>query len=66
MRFLVRSALQWLADTRLARGVVDALLRGKARRRVVTLDQQSVGRCQQGAHDAFWPRSRFSPDPQCR
>jgi hypothetical protein len=46
MKDLVRSAFQWLADTRLARCVVDALFRTKARRRVVELDQQSVARCQ--------------------
>src|SRR5713226_3212825 len=46
MKDLVRSAIQWLADTRLARCVVDTLFRGKARRRVVTLDHQSVARCQ--------------------
>src|SRR5260370_33905011 len=46
MKDLVRSAIQWLADTRLARCVADSLFRCKARRRVVELDQQSVARCQ--------------------
>src|SRR6266851_1799165 len=46
MKDLVRSALSWLADTLLARRVVEALFRGKARRRIVELDQQSVARCQ--------------------
>jgi hypothetical protein len=46
MKELVRSAWQWLADTRLARRVVDSLFGGKARRRVVGLDHQSVARCQ--------------------
>lgn len=41
-----RSALQWLADSRLARGVVETLLRAKARRRVAELDRQSVARLQ--------------------
>jgi hypothetical protein len=46
MKELVRSALQWLAETRLARSVLDTLFRGKARRHVADLDQQMVGRCQ--------------------
>jgi hypothetical protein len=46
MKELVRSALQWLADTRLARSVVDTIFRGLARRRITELDQQAVARCQ--------------------
>src|SRR5205085_11537764 len=46
MKDLVRSALQWLADTRLARCVVDTRCRGKASQRVTDLDHQSVARCQ--------------------
>jgi hypothetical protein len=46
MKDLVRSAFQWFADSRLARCVVDTLFRGKARRRIVELDRQSVARCQ--------------------
>jgi hypothetical protein len=46
MKDFVRSALQWLADTRLARCVADAFFRSRARRRVVELDHQSVARCQ--------------------
>src|SRR5438445_7271064 len=46
MKELVRSAFQWLADSRLARRVVDTLFRAKARRRVVELDRQSVASCQ--------------------
>jgi hypothetical protein len=46
MKDLFRAALQWLADTRLARGVVDTLFRGRARRRVAELDTQSVARSQ--------------------
>jgi len=46
MKELVRSAFQWLADTRLARRVVDTLFRSKARRRIVELDRQSLARCQ--------------------
>jgi hypothetical protein len=49
MKVFVRSALQWLADTRLARRVVETLFRSKARQRVVELDQQSVARCQKKA-----------------
>jgi hypothetical protein len=46
MKDLFRAALQWLADTRLARGVVETLFRGRARRRVAELDTQSVARSQ--------------------
>jgi hypothetical protein len=46
MQDLVRSALHWLADTRLARRVVDTLFRGLARRRIAELDHQSVARSQ--------------------
>jgi hypothetical protein len=46
MKDLFRSAFQWLADTRLARGVLDTVFRGKARQRLVELDSQSVARCQ--------------------
>jgi GH3 auxin-responsive promoter len=46
MKELVRSAFQWLAETRLARRVVDTLFRAKARRRIVELDRQSLARCQ--------------------
>jgi hypothetical protein len=46
MKHLVRSALQWLADARLTRCVVDTLFRCRARHRVVQLDHQSVARCQ--------------------
>jgi hypothetical protein len=46
MKQLVRSALQWLADTRLARTVVDSIFRGVARRRMAELDQQAVARSQ--------------------
>ena len=46
MKELVRSAFQWLADTRLARRVVDTLFGARARRRIVELDHQSVARCQ--------------------
>ena len=46
MKELVRSAWQWLADSRLARCVADTLFRGKARRRIVELDHQSVARSQ--------------------
>jgi hypothetical protein len=46
MKDLVRSALQWFADSRLGRRVVDTLFRARARRRIVEIDQQSVGRCQ--------------------
>src|SRR5207253_6853955 len=46
MKQLVRSAFQWLADSRLARRVVDTLFRAKARRRIVELDRQSLARCQ--------------------
>src|SRR5947209_9143649 len=44
MRNLVRSALEWFADSRLTRRFVEALLRGNARRRVAQLDRQSVAR----------------------
>ena len=46
VRIRVRSALQWLADTRLARRLVETLFRSKARLRMVELDHQSVARCQ--------------------
>jgi hypothetical protein len=46
MKELVRSAWQWLADSRLARCVADTLFRGKARRRIVELDHLSVARSQ--------------------
>jgi hypothetical protein len=46
MKDIFRSALQWLADTRLARGVFDTVFRAKARQRVVEIDSQSVARCQ--------------------
>src|SRR5207302_9693190 len=46
MKELVRSALQWLADTRLARSVVDTVFRGRARRHLVELDQQTLARSQ--------------------
>jgi hypothetical protein len=46
MKDLFRSALQWLADTRLARGVLDGVFRGKARQRLVELDGQSLARSQ--------------------
>lgn len=46
MKQLVRSALQWLADTRLARTVVDNIVRGLARRRLAELDQQTAARSQ--------------------
>jgi hypothetical protein len=46
MKDFVRSALQWLADARLTRRVVDTLFRRRGRRRLVELDRQSVARCQ--------------------
>jgi hypothetical protein len=46
MKDLFRSAFQWLAETRLARGMLDTVFRGKARQRLVELDSQSVGRSQ--------------------
>jgi len=46
MKEIVRSALQWFADTRLARCVADALFRTKARQRLVQLDQQDLARSQ--------------------
>jgi hypothetical protein len=46
MKDFVRSALQWLAENRLARRVADALFRTKARQRLVELDHQNLGRCQ--------------------
>jgi hypothetical protein len=46
MKEFVRSAFHWLADSRLARRVVDALFRAKARRRLVEFDQLSIARSQ--------------------
>lgn len=46
MKELVRSALQWLADTRLARSVVETIFRGRARRRMLDLDHQALARFQ--------------------
>jgi hypothetical protein len=46
MKELVRSALLWLADTRLARSVVDTIFRNRARRRVLELDQPGLARSQ--------------------
>ena len=46
MKELVRTALQWLADTRLARSVVDTIFRARARRRIAELDHQALARCQ--------------------
>jgi hypothetical protein len=46
MKELVRSALQWLADSRLARRVVESLFRARARQDLVELDQRSVAQCQ--------------------
>src|SRR5438132_1269747 len=46
MKELVRSALQWLADTRLARSVVDTVFRGRARQHLLDLNQQTLARCQ--------------------
>jgi hypothetical protein len=46
MKQLVRSALQWIADTRLARNVVGTIFRARARRRMVELDHQALARCQ--------------------
>jgi hypothetical protein len=46
MKELLRSALQWLADTRLARSVVDTVFRARSRRRIAELDQQTLARCQ--------------------
>jgi hypothetical protein len=46
MKQLFRSALQWLADTRLARTVMDNVFRGLARGRIAELDQQAVVRSQ--------------------
>jgi hypothetical protein len=46
MKELLRSALQWLADTRLARSVVDTVFRARARRRILELDEQTLARCQ--------------------
>ena len=41
--------MQWLTDARWARGVVDTLFRGRARRRFAELDHQAIGRCQNRA-----------------
>jgi hypothetical protein len=41
-----KAAQQWLADGRLVRCVVDAILRRCARRRLVELDCQAAARCQ--------------------
>jgi GH3 auxin-responsive promoter len=41
--------VQWLTDARWARGVVDTLFRGRARRRFAELDHQSVARSQNRA-----------------
>jgi hypothetical protein len=46
MKEFVRSALQWLADTRLARSVVETIFRGLARRRMIELDHQALARSQ--------------------
>jgi GH3 auxin-responsive promoter len=46
MKEFVRAALQWFADSRLARSVVDTIFRGRARRRIVELDHQSLARSQ--------------------
>jgi hypothetical protein len=46
MKDLVRSAWHWLADTRLARSVLDTLFRSWAHQRVVELDQQVAARSQ--------------------
>jgi hypothetical protein len=46
MKEFVRSALQWIADTRLARTVADSLFRGLARRRIAEFDQQNLARSQ--------------------
>jgi hypothetical protein len=46
MKELVRSALLWLAETRLARSVVDTIFRGRARRRMFELDQPALERSQ--------------------
>jgi len=42
----MRSALTWLADTRLGRGVLGRVFRARAKRRLEELDQQSVTRAQ--------------------
>ncbi|HEV8059112.1 MAG TPA: GH3 auxin-responsive promoter family protein [Gemmataceae bacterium] len=49
MKDLFRSAMQWLTDARWARGVVDTLFRGRARRRFAELDHQSIARSQNRA-----------------
>lgn len=41
--------MQWLTDARWARGVVDTLFRGRARRRFAELDHQAIGRSQNRA-----------------
>src|SRR5260370_20663376 len=46
MKELVRSALLWLADTRLARSVVDTIFRNRARRRMLELDEPALVRSQ--------------------
>ena len=60
MKELVRSAFQWLADTRLARRVVDTLFRSKARRRIVELDRQSLARCQSRTDTVMSPAATLS------
>jgi hypothetical protein len=49
MKQFIRSALHWLADSRVARRVVESLFRTSARQRLVELDQQAVARCQKRA-----------------
>src|SRR5205807_6780563 len=46
MKELVRSALLWLAETRLARSVADTIFRGRARSRILELDQHAFVRSQ--------------------
>jgi hypothetical protein len=46
MKELVRSALLWLADTRLARSVVDTIFRARARRRMLEIDEPGLARSQ--------------------
>src|SRR4051794_18902318 len=46
MKELVKSAWQWLTDSRLARRVVDTIFRPRARRRIGDLDHQLGGQCQ--------------------
>ncbi|HLJ94429.1 MAG TPA: GH3 auxin-responsive promoter family protein [Gemmataceae bacterium] len=76
MKELFRSALHWLADTRLARSVADTIFRGLARRRILELDQTGLVRAQNRtllglvhrarqtrfAHDHDFPRIRTASD----